>query len=92
MAGEVEGCREPAPGWHIELPAASLRERRDGLDSTLERRGVDRPAVPDGAEVRDVVRRGAEPRRGARRRRRHRQEPEVPSAAGAAEGHGGALP
>lgn len=97
MAGEVEGRREPAPGGHIELPAASLRERGDGLDRALERLGVDRPPVPNGAEVREVVRRGAKPRRGARRRKRRRQEPEEPSAAssagaGAAEGHRGALP
>lgn len=85
MAGEVERAREPAAGRYIELRSAAVRERRDGLHGALEGPGVHRPPVPDAAEVRQVVRHRAQPRRRARRRERR---------AGPAPGdeHGGALP
>jgi hypothetical protein len=99
VAGQVERRREPPAGGHIELPAAALRERRDGLDGALERPGVERPPVPNAAEVRKVVGRRAQPRRGAQRRERRRQEPEehapaaaAPAGAAAPQGYRGALP
>lgn len=94
MAGQVERRGEPSAGRHIELPSATLRERRDGLDGALERLGVHRPPVPDAAKIRQFVRLGAQQRRRARRRRRRRRpQPEEPAApAAAADRYLGALP
>lgn len=86
MAGEVEGRREPPAGRHIELPSATVRERRDGLHGALERLGVQRPPVPNAAKVRQVVRPRAQPRRRAPRRRAETE------ASAASDQHRGALP
>jgi len=53
VAGEVEAAGEPAAPGHVQLRAALVGEGADVEDGVLERDCVERPAVPDGAELSD---------------------------------------
>lgn len=72
MTGKIEGCREPEPGRHVELPAPPGPKRRNRLHRALKRLGVERLPVPNAAEIRQIVRHRPQPGD----RSRHRPPPE----------------